>query len=198
MHGFDDRTRALLEGIARTGSVAAAARLVGMDPSNARRHLRTAEARAGAALVQARRGGAARGAAWLTRAGRARLGPGARLTGRALAFEPDAGTTPVLVGRRVLHVAGRVREGPVELRVRPEDVLLARRWTETSARNALRGSVASVRPAAEGTFLVDVAAGALRVQALVTRGALRELRLKEGSRVVAAVKATALRATALR
>ena len=73
-----------------------------------------------------------------------------------------------------------------------------RRAGPSSARNHLAGSVRSIRAASEGTFLVDVGAGDARVPALVTRGALRELRLKVGSRVVAVVKATALKAEALR
>jgi molybdopterin-binding protein len=182
---FDARTRALLDAVARLESVSAAARSLGMDPSNAHRHLRTAAARAGAPLVR-RAGNGAR----VLRPPE----PGA-LVGRALAYDADEGTTPVVVGgRRTLHVAGRVPEGPVTLAFRPQDVTLVREARPSSARNRVPGRVARLREAGEGTWLVDVAAGGLAIPALVTRGARRELRLREGSRVVAVLKATAIRA----
>jgi len=191
MFSFDERTRALLDAVTRLGSVSAAARSMGLDASNAHRHLRAAEARAGTRLVERRQGSAR---SHITRAARSRIGAGSRgLTGRALAFDAAEGTTPVVISRRMLHVAGRLPEGAVTLHVRPEDVTLTRTAPATSARNALPGHVVTLHEEErEGTWRVDIACGGLRVTALITRGALRELRLRPGSRVVAVVKATAL------
>lgn len=200
MLDFDGRTQELLEAVRRTGSLAAAAREVGLDPSNARRHLRTAAERRGAPLVQSEKGGAVRGLTRLTPEGRALVRPARGWTGRAEAFDAATGTTLVSVGARRLAVAGRVPEGPVRLEWRPEDVTLERPRPDapsTSARNAVPARVHRIREAGEGTFRVALVAGALRLDATLTRGALREMRLREGSRVVARLKATAMRAAPL-
>lgn len=196
MFGFDARTRALLAEVARQGNVSAAARAVGMDASNARRHLRVAEARAGSTLVRARRGGSDGMNAALTSAGRARLVAGT-LRGVALAYDPRGGVTPVRVGRRVVYVAGPHPAGPVALQVPPESVALRRPGPRAhgSQRNEIPVRVEGVREQAEGTFLVRLAAGELALDSLVTRGALAELRIRRGSRLVAVVKAVAVRLT---
>ncbi|HUR69579.1 MAG TPA: TOBE domain-containing protein [Candidatus Thermoplasmatota archaeon] len=195
MFGFDDRTRALLTGIRRAGSIAAAARAVGLDASNARRHLQLAQERAGARLVEARRGGRGGQNARLTRAALVWLGEG-KLRGVAKEYDGEAGTTPIEVGRQTLHAAGRIPEGPVSLAVDPTSVVLARAAPDgTSARNHVRMTVERVRALSEGTYEVALRAGALALCAHVTRGARRELRLKEGSRVVASVKAVAVTAS---
>lgn len=192
MFSFDARTHALLDAIGRLGSVSAAARVMGLDASNAHRHLRAAEARAGARLVERRQGSAR---SLLTRAARSRLGGSNGLAGCALAFDPAEGTTPVVISRRVLHVAGRLPEGAVALHLRPEDVTLTRSAPASSARNAFAGRVVTLREdEREGTWRADVACGGLSLQALITRGAIRDLRLRPGSRVFAVVKATALTA----
>lgn len=193
MFGFDDRTRALLAAIRRAGNVAAAARALGLDPSNARRHLRTAEARAGARLVQARHGGRGGRNARLTPAALAWLGE-RRARGVALAYDEEEGVTPVSIGKRTLFAAGRHPEGPVVVAVDPAAVSLSRAPPGgTSVRNHLRVVVERIVPISEGTYEVRLVAGALRLRAHVTRGAMRDLRLREGSRVVAGVKATAVR-----
>ncbi|GEM_PF-6226828 len=199
MFGFDARTRALLAALARQGTLAAAAREVGMDPSNARRHLRAAEARHGAPLVAATRGGASRGATRLRRAGRALLAPG--LLARAEAYDAKEGVTPLRLGRRVLHAAGPAPTPTVRVAFRPEDVGLERPQKgrpARSVRNALPAVVERIEPSAEGTLRVRLLAGDLPLEARITRGALRELRLREGSRVVATLKATAIRMEAVR
>lgn len=199
MMGFDSRTRILLDAIQETGSVSAAARAVGLDASNALRHIRTAEHRAGRALVARTRGGADRGHARLTAAGLAVLDSGSEGStwiGHAGPRDELAGVTPVRIGRRTLHAAARIPAGLVRVTIRAEDVALERPASgrgRTSVRNAVPVRVAAVTENASGTVRVDVVAGALRFAALVTRGAVRELRLREGSRVVATVKATAVR-----
>lgn len=194
MFGFDDRTRALLEAVQRLGNVSAAAVSLGMDPSNAHRHLRAAERRMGARLVHSRRGG---------RGGRnARLAPAAKrmlrvdaLRGVALPYDAAEGVTPIRVGRRVLFAAGPHPQGPVQVVVPPESIAIRRpgKGQEGSPRNVLPARVLDVRPSGEGTFVVRLAAGEMRLESLVVRGALAALRLRPGSRVVAIVKAVALR-----
>lgn len=194
MFGFDDRTRALLVALARVGNVAAAAHAVGMDASNARRHLALASSRAGAPLVASRRGGSDGRNSTLTASGRRLLGARG-LRGVALAYDREAGVTPVRVGRRVVLAAGRHGSGPVELDVPPESVALRRPGPSPggSVRNEIPMRVEGLHEAAEGTWTVDLSSGSLRLRALVTRGAARELRLRKGSRVVAAIKAVAVR-----
>ncbi|HEX2022256.1 MAG TPA: TOBE domain-containing protein, partial [Candidatus Thermoplasmatota archaeon] len=95
-----------------------------------------------------------------------------------------------------LHVAGRHRPGPAIVRVPAEAVALSRRaQAGTSARNAIPMAVESLRDEGDGLWRARLVAGALRLEALVTRGAVRDLRLRAGSRVVATVKATAIGAT---
>lgn len=196
MFGFDDRTRALLSAVAREGNVAAAARSLGLDPSNANRHLRTAARRAGRPLVVARRGGKDGRNARLTPDAR-RLVDLAGLRGDALEYDAERGVTPVRVGARELAVAGRVPRGPVALRIPPEAVVLERAPVAGAAspRNRIPMRVASIAERGEGTYLVRLVAGALAFESLVVRGALRELRLRRGSRVFAVVKAVAIDAS---
>lgn len=202
MFAFEDRTRALLSGVEALGSVSAAARTIGMDASNAHRHLQTAEARLGRALVRRARGGAAGGSAELTRAGR-RLVAGADGAPGVLAevgaYDAREGTTRVEAAGRVLHAAGRHAPGWATLVVRGEDVALSRARPDAaaSARNALDARVEALAPSGEGVFRARLAAGRLRLDATLTRGAVRALRLRVGSRVVASVKASALRLDSL-
>ncbi|MEA3200118.1 MAG: hypothetical protein QOE90_1546 [Thermoplasmata archaeon] len=196
MFGFEARTRALLDAVRRHGNVAAAARSLGVDASNARRHLRTAGNRAGARLVVARRGGRGGRNARLTPAG-LRLARAGALVGTAQAYDPEEGVTPVRVGARTLAVAGRLAPGPVELRVPPESVTLERpgaRVAATSARNRVPAHVEALQRDGEGTWRVKLRAGSLALEARVVQGSVRDLRLRPGTRVVAVVKAVAVEA----
>ena len=196
MLGFDDRTRAILDAVQRHGSLSAAARALGLDPANARRHVRTAERRAGARLVEARRGGRGARNAWLTPAARRRLGHQG-IPGRVVAHDPEEGVSRVKVGAREILVAGEHAPGPVMLTVPPESVgleLPSERPREArSPRNAIPVRVQQVADEGNGAWRIVLAAGALRLESLVTRGAIRELRLRPGRRVVAVVKAVAVR-----
>jgi molybdate transport repressor ModE-like protein/molybdopterin-binding protein len=195
MFGFDDRTRALLRAVWREGNIAAAARSVGLDPANAHRHLRTAERRHGVSLVDARHGGRGGRNARLTRQAK-RLLDLRMLRGIAGAFDATEGVTPVRIGARTLAVAGRLTPGPVALRVPPESVILERASAKDAAspRNRVPMRVDAIRERDEGTFVVALVAGALRLDSLVVRGAVRDLRLRPGSRVVAVIKAVAIEA----
>lgn len=76
--------------------------------------------------------------------------------------------------------------------LRAEDVLLAREEPRTSARNVLRCRVVSLEVRG-ATVRVGLDANGDAVKAIVTRGALGELRLGLGDDVHAAFKASALR-----
>ena len=83
----------------------------------------------------------------------------------------------------------------VDVELRPEDVLLcAEHPGRVSARNVLAGHVRSLRGTPEGVY-VSVEAG-FRLVAMVTRSAVRDLRLRRGAAVYAVVKATAVVPTA--
>jgi molybdopterin-binding protein/molybdate transport repressor ModE-like protein len=193
MFGFDDRTKAILRAVWKHGNVSAAARSLGLDPANARRHVVTASTRHGAPLIENRVGGRGGQNAALTREGR-RFLERAMIVGVAGEFDEEQGTTPIRVGSRALHAAGRCAPGRVEVRLRPESVAIERPGPRpaTSARNRFPMRVDAIEPRDEGTFLVRLAGGSLRVEALVTRGAMRELRLRKGARVVATIKAVAI------
>lgn len=193
---FDLRTKELLRGVWGHGSVSAAAARIGMDPANALRHLRTAERRAGVALVERRRGG--RGDhARLTATGRRRLGTRSH-AGVALPFEPDDGVTPIRLGGRTLYAAGVVAEGPVDVVIPPEAVALERGpASSSSVRNRFPARVGRISPAKDGVFRVRLTSGSLALHALVVRGSIRDLRLRVGSRVWATVKASSLHVSAI-
>jgi molybdate transport system regulatory protein len=94
------------------------------------------------------------------------------------------------------RLAARLWEGitrgqRVEVEVRPEDVLLcAEHPGRVSARNVIAGHVRSLRGTPEGVY-VTVEAG-FPLVAMVTRSAVRDLRLRRGASVYAVVKATAI------
>jgi molybdate transport repressor ModE-like protein/molybdopterin-binding protein len=195
---FEDRTRELLRGVWLQGTISAAAARIGMDPGNAVRHLRTAERRAGVPLVERRRGGRGGRNARLTRQARRFLEAATRI-GTALAYDEDEGVTPVRIGGRILYAGGVVAAGPVDVEIRPESVALERSLgprTRTSVRNRFPARVERVEPAADGVFRLELSAGALRLESLVVQGALRDLRLRVGSRVYATIKAVSIAAAA--
>ncbi|MBI2077254.1 MAG: TOBE domain-containing protein [Euryarchaeota archaeon] len=196
--GFEDRTRELLRGVWRHGSISAAASAVGMDAANAARHLRTAERRLATALVARHRGGRGAANARLTPQGRRMLELDSR-RGVALLYLAKDGVTPVRLGGRLVFVAGRVAPGPVELQIRPDSVALDRQGRPhgtTSVRNRFAARVDRIEPASEGVFHVGLSAGSLAFESWIVRGAVRDLRLRRGSRVFATIKAVSLVAAA--
>jgi len=191
---FEERTRAILDAVARLGSFSAAGRSLGLDAANARRHVRTAEERAGVALVEARRGGRGGRNATLTSAGRRLLGRRG-LGGRVVGYDEGQGVSEVRVGAQPLFVAGEHAAGPVEVVVPPESVVLEASPPQgaRSPRNAIPMRVEAIRPERDGVWRVRLARGALKLDALVVTGALRDLALRPGRRVHATVKAVAIR-----
>jgi molybdopterin-binding protein/molybdate transport repressor ModE-like protein len=200
----------LLEAVAREGSLAAAARAIGIHRDRGVYRMERLGRIAGGPVLAADKGGAARGSSRLTRRGWALLHRSAT-AGPAAA---DAAGRPSPVGPTILSgrftrrpypavrlpggislaVGFRAADGQsVRVAVDPESVLLARRAFATSARNVLHGRVGRRRVVPGGLVRIDLHVGPVRLASLVTRRAVRSLRLAPGSPVVLFIKATALR-----
>lgn len=81
------------------------------------------------------------------------------------------------------------REG--YLSIRPEEIVLSRQAFSSSIRNTIHGKVDLIRQV--GLSLeITVRCGRLLFQALITRGALLELELKEGEKVCLSFKASSI------
>jgi molybdate transport system regulatory protein len=204
---------ALLSAVARTGSVAAACRRESISRYQGLYRLARLAEGFGGRLVTGDRGGASHGGARLTELGWRLLRRGSEVLPAAAASSsrPSWSGTALrgawhaepfphvdLSGGPSLAVAFHAEEGrSVTVAVEPEAVVLARKSFPTSARNALAGVVGRIRhragPLTSGLALVEVRVGRRTVGALLTDRAVRALRLAPGRRVVAYVKATAIR-----
>ena len=196
----------LLRAIDRTGSVAGAARSLGMPRDRAVYRIERLRGELGGPVLVARRGGAGHGTSRLSAAARrwlasvapalvlrrARRGPRSVLVGRY-----RSGPDPfVEVRGRPVYVDFVAREGErVGVAVDPEAIVVASARFPTSARNVWDGVVLSVRPVRDGPGrrLVQVRALGARLAAAVTPASSARLGLAAGRRVVLYAKATALR-----
>jgi molybdopterin-binding protein len=114
------------------------------------------------------------------------------VTGRVLAR--DAGITVVEVAGRKLEIAAAAAVGEdVRIGLRPEDVTLmpgAEVASLSSARNRLEGTIVRVTPSTPAVrVVVDVG---FPLIATVTARSVAELGLTEGTRIIAAFKASAV------
>lgn len=194
---------ALLRAIGRTGSVAAAARMVGISRDRAVYRLERLRAARGAPAVQARRGGSGHGGSRLTRGAAALLARAERSgrpRGEGLATRLQGtyvgGAQPRLrlADGAFLAVAFRGRPGaPVRVAVPAESVVLARRPFASSARNRLRAEVRRLERRGAGRWVVHLQAAGALWRVAVTPASVRSLRLAPGARVYLMVKATAIR-----
>ncbi|MBS3765899.1 ABC transporter ATP-binding protein, partial [Candidatus Bipolaricaulota bacterium] len=82
-----------------------------------------------------------------------------------------------------------IREGPVKVYLRPEDIFLSDRPRHTSARNTVPGTVTSVRHLGN-VYRVRTDSG---LNCYVTRQSVEDFGLEEGKQVFMAFKATAAR-----
>ena len=118
------------------------------------------------------------------------------LAGQAVPIVPGGaegkGTFRFTTGRLALVAVGEYAGGACHAVIRGEDVVLSREDPgPSSVRNVLRGLVLEVAP--EGALArVTLDAEGTALVASVTAGALRDLALTSGMRVVASVKATAV------
>ena len=200
----------LLGAIERTGSVAAAARSMGISRDRAVYRLERLRRRMDGPVVTARRGGADGGRTGLTRRGRAVVSGGAEAVawpspGRPPRHQGFVGTYrrdpgPHVVGRDgfAASVAFSAREGErVAVRIDPEAIVVLLHPTRSSARNAWPGTVERVRapPAQDrsGRRELLVRVGPRRLTVALTDESVRALRLVPGRRVTLLAKATAVR-----
>ena len=210
---FEQRDAALLDAIAETGSLNAAAERLERSYSRAHKRLTALEAAFGP-LVERQRGGSAGGGSTLTDRGRSLR---ARFERVRAEFSGVAGTETTVLSGTVRERDGALAvvetaAGPlralapadterVQVTVRADAVTLqaadsAPLDDETSARNRLRGTVQSVTEA-DGLVTVAVDVGAEQpLTALVTPRSREVLSLESGREVLASVKATTLRAVA--
>jgi molybdate transport repressor ModE-like protein/molybdopterin-binding protein len=205
-----DTDVALLRTLARTPSVVAASRQVGISRDRANYRLARLEAAFGGPVVESVRGGRGHGTTRLTALGDRIVRQGfdsvELLDARPVAppsrsnllrgVYHRAPAPAVTVGNGVrLRVAFPAEEGePVSVLLDPEAILVARRRFPSSARNVLAATVEEVRPGrgSLGWTLV-VRAGPARLRVAVTEEPVHQLRLQPGAQVWLYVKATALR-----
>jgi molybdate transport system regulatory protein len=161
---------AVLEAIAREGSISAAARALGLSYRGAQDALQALHALAGCALVETRAGGREGGSARVTPAGAALV----------MAFRR--------LDRELDHVVGQLQQHLAE-GGEPLDRLAWRLGMKTSARNTLFGVVERVTPGAVNSEVVLRVGEALRIVAIVTARSVEELGLEPGREAAALVKA---------
>ena len=209
-----DTDVALLRTIARARSVVAASREVGISRDRATYRLSRLRRAFGGAIVESARGGRDHGGTRLTPLGD-RIVRGGFDSIELVDARPLAAPTPSnslvgtyrrqpaprveLGGGASLRVAFAAEDGSrVRVLLDPESVLLAPARFASSARNVLPGIVEGP-PGPAGAFgtSLTVRVGRVRLRASVTPEAIRQLRLRRGSRVWLYIKATALRRVAL-
>lgn len=200
----------LLAAVGRGLSLAEACRQLGVSRDRGTYRVRRMSKATGSAVVGSRRGGVAHGVTMLTPAGRALLRQGA---GASVPGTSEPGGAPAVLhgtwsagppvqirvaGGLELAVAFVAEEGEnVRVGLDPESVLVALGRFPTSARNVLDGVVVRVARTGPGTGtisrIVEVRVGRSVIRASVTDGAIANLGLRRGRRVVLYLKATALR-----
>lgn len=208
---FDADDAALLEAVAETGSLNAAAESLGRSYSRAHKRLTALEAAFGT-LVERQRGGTGGGGSQLTDLATRVLSRFDRLRaefsgvaetertvfdgtvrdrdGELGTVETAAGDIRALVPPATDDVQVSIRADAVTLQS-PDSTPLAE---ETSARNRLSGTVTAVDYGQSvGTVSIDVGAETALL-ALVTRRSATLLGLEPGVEVVASLKATTIRA----
>lgn len=163
---------ALLEAVGDLGSIRAAADRVGLSYRGAWDAVQALNNLFEAPLVTAQAGGKAGGAAELTPAGRAVIAGFHRVQGQ------------------LAEVAARLEEGLAEA---PLDDIGGLFWSlgmQTSARNALRGTVSRITDGAVNAEVSLAVAGGVEIVAVVTRDSVAALRLAVGRPAIALIKSS--------
>ncbi|MGA8543224.1 MAG: TOBE domain-containing protein [Thermoplasmata archaeon] len=204
-----DQDLSLLRSLDQSRSVVAASAHVGISRDRAVYRLQRLRDAVGGPVVTSERGGSGHGGTRLTDLGHrvarggfnsvelvaARASAGLSAPNRLAGVYRHVPTPAIELGPRLrLRVAFDADEGErVALLLDPEAVLVARERFATSARNVLRGTVESIRPAGRLGRTLVVRVGPVRVRAAVTPEPIRQLGLAPGTSVYVYVKATALR-----
>ncbi|MEM0129784.1 MAG: TOBE domain-containing protein [Thermoplasmata archaeon] len=192
--------RRLLEALPSAGSVAGAARRIGIPRDRAVYRLARLARLYGGPVARSRRGAGAGPATRLTALGlRLRAASAAERPDRIVGWRGTyrGGSPPrvALRGGGHLAVAFRAREGEaVTVGIPPEAVLLAPGRFPSSARNVLPAVVERIAPGrAPDCRNAMVRWGRRRLWVALTAEAARALRLGRGRRIVLYVKAVAVR-----
>ncbi len=160
---------ALLSAVRDTGSISAAARVVGLSYKAARDAVQVMNNLFECPLVEAAPGGREGGGARVTAAGRLVVDT----------FAAAEAQWAALVSRLATGVTA----------ANPASLL----WSitmKTSARNALRGTVTHVTPGAVNAEVTLRIAEGVEMVAMITRGSVETLELAEGTPVIALVKSS--------
>jgi molybdate transport system regulatory protein len=163
---------ALLEALGQSGSIRAAAEQVGLSYRGAWDAVQALNNLFEAPLVVAQAGGKAGGAAELTPAGRAVLAAFHRVEGQ------------------LGEVVQRLEQGLAEAAVDDVGGLFWSLGMQTSARNALRGTITRITDGAVNTEVSLAVAEGVEIVAVVTRESVRALRLSVGRSAVALIKSS--------
>ncbi len=161
----------VLEAIARTGSISAAARELNLSYRGAQDAVLALTALLGRKVVEAHPGGAGGGAAAVTPAGAALV----------LAFRRIDAELAHVVGQLESHLADEAE---------PLDRLAWRLGMKTSARNTLAGVIESVAEGAVNSEVVIRLQAGPAITAIVTRESVAELALAPGRPAMALIKAS--------
>jgi molybdate transport system ATP-binding protein len=122
---------------------------------------------------------------------------GAVLKGRVVGHADD-GLTKIETGAGALWVPGQVGRagGHVRVRVPAQDVILSRNPPdEMSALNVLSVTIAGLERGAGPGVIVALQSGECRLLARITKRSFDEMRLAEGQKIFAILKATAIAPT---
>jgi molybdate transport system regulatory protein len=165
-----DRIR-LLEVIGERGSIAAAAKSVGLSYKGAWDAVQAMNNLFEQPLVAAQPGGKAGGAAAVTATGQAVI----------LAYRKVEGELSDAIGQLEQHLADGT--SPLESVIRSLSM-------KTSARNALRGVVRSVTDGAVNAEVVLKISDAVDIVAVITRESVRDLQLAPGRDAMAIIKSS--------
>jgi len=163
---------ALLEALGELGSIRAAAERVGLSYRGAWDAVQALNNLFETPLVLTQAGGKAGGAAELTTAGRAVIAGFHRVQGQ------------------LAEIAGRLEQGLADA---PGDDIGGLFWSlgmQTSARNALRGTITRITDGAVNAEVSLGLAGGVEIVAIVTRESVQALRLAVGRSAIALIKSS--------
>ena len=163
---------ALLEALGELGSIRAAAERVGLSYRGAWDAVQALNNLFDAPLVTTQAGGKAGGAAELTPAGRALIA----------AFHR--------VEAELADIASRLEQGLADAPLGDVGRLFWSLGMQTSARNALRGTVTRITDGAVNAEVSLAVAGGVEVVAIVTRESVQALRLAVGRPAIALIKSS--------
>jgi molybdopterin-binding protein len=102
------------------------------------------------------------------------------------------GVATIDIGQQQIQVSSSIKNGEVNIYVRPENVILSTNQIKSSARNNLMTQIKNIKQIGP-IFKVDLDNG---LSAFVTKQSLDDLELYAGKEVFAAFKATSVHMTA--